>query len=242
MRYPRGVDRSSRGAPRPQLDFGRWIVWSSGGLVAVNKPAGVLSQGGEGGAGVNLVDLARAHFGRGGIGVLHRIDRNVSGLVLLALDPRTARAFTDALGRGEVEREYAAVVRGRPADEAFTVQAPLLKDARTNEVRVATAGATFARAAHTEARVMRTFSAPLGRCALLAAWPITGRSHQLRVHLAHVGLPIVGDPKYGVRAQGIHRPLLHARAMRFADPHTSEAVELVCPPPWRDADLPRLRP
>src|SRR4051812_1983152 len=83
-----------RRAPAPELDFARWILWEDEHLIAVDKPAGVLSQGGEGGEGINLVDLARAHLGIDGIGVLHRIDRNVSGVVLIAKGPRAARAVT----------------------------------------------------------------------------------------------------------------------------------------------------
>jgi RluA family pseudouridine synthase len=227
-------------APDPPLDFASWIVWSDAHLAAVDKPAGVLSQGGEGGRGRNLVDLARAHFGRSGIGVLHRIDRNVSGLVLLALDPRAARGLSDALARGEVDREYAAVVRGAPGGDAFTIDAPLAKDATTNTVRVA-ARDPRAKPARTEVHVERRLRAPLGSLAVLSVRPITGRSHQIRAHLAHAGLPLVGDPKYGVAAQGLRRPLLHARSLAFTHPITGEAVRIERPPPWRDADLAVLR-
>lgn len=224
------------GAPLPELDFGAWIVWRDAALCAVDKPAGVLSQGGEGGEGRNLVDLARAFFGaRGGIGVLHRLDRNVSGVVLLALDPRAARGLSEALARGDVEREYVAVVRGTPPADALVLDAPLAKDERTNTVRAG--DLPGAKPARTEVRVLARFRAPLGGCALLDVRPITGRSHQIRVHLAHAGLPIVGDPKYGVPARGVRRPLLHARALRFAHPLGGERVEVVAPPPWRDEDL-----
>ncbi|MEI8257134.1 MAG: pseudouridine synthase, partial [Deltaproteobacteria bacterium] len=101
--------RSRPRAPAPRLDFASWILFEDDHIVAVDKPAGVLSQGGEGGAAVNLVDLARAHFGRTeGIGVLHRLDRNVSGVVLLSKTPRAARALTMAFARGRVERIYRA--------------------------------------------------------------------------------------------------------------------------------------
>jgi 23S rRNA pseudouridine1911/1915/1917 synthase len=94
--------------------------------------------------------------------------------------------------------------------------------------------------ARTAVRVQERWRAPLGPCASLEVRPITGRSHQIRVHLAHVGLPIVGDPKYGVAARGLDRPLLHARAMRFLHPVTRKPIELVAPEPWDRALLGRL--
>src|SRR5690349_9055426 len=106
------------GPPSPELDFAGWIVWEDEGLIAVDKPAGVLSQGGEGGAGVNLVDLARAHLGRSGsVGVLHRLDRNVSGVVLLSKDAGAAREMSALFAAHEVERVYRAVVRGTPPSD-----------------------------------------------------------------------------------------------------------------------------
>ncbi len=228
MRYEKSV---------PKDVFGDWILWQDKSLVAVDKPAGVLSQGGS--AGDNLVDLARAHFGMSHIGVLHRLDRNVSGIVLLALDARAAKGLSDAMRAHEVEREYEAVVRGKPSADAFVIDAPLEKDERSNTVTVSTAKS--AKPARTEVRVERRFRAPLGSCAVLSVQPITGRSHQIRVHLAHVSLPILGDPKYGAPARGVHRPLLHARRMKFAHPMTDATVEIASRPPWREADLVVLR-
>src|SRR5258708_3142264 len=129
----------TRRAPTPRfpaeaLDFGRWILWQDEWLLAVDKPAGVLSQGGEGAAGKNVVDLARAHLGRAGVGVLHRIDRNVPGVVLIAKEPGMASAMTKLFAKGQVERIYRAIVRGSPPD-ALVMTAWLAKDRIANEVR-----------------------------------------------------------------------------------------------------------
>ena len=243
--------RRAQLAPAPELDFARWIVWEDDGLLAVNKPAGVLSQGGEGGAGINLVDLARAHLGRSDVGVLHRLDRNVSGVVLIAKHPQAARAMTRLIGGGGLEKVYRAVTRGTPGSDAFVIDAPLAKNAAKNQVRAATpeeldgmsepARKAF-QAARTEAVVLARFRAPLGRCAVLEVRPITGRSHQIRAHLAHVGLPIIGDPKYGVAAAGVNRPLLHATRVAFDHPRTGERVVAEAPIPWSDSSLQALRP
>ncbi len=237
-------------APSPALDFERWIVWEDDWLVAVDKPAGVLSQGGEGGALVNLVDLGRRYLKRADVAVLHRIDRNVSGLVLLAKHAGAARSMTRLIQRGDLMRTYRAVVVGVPAADRLLMDAWLAKDRASNRVRAADADALRSmadaaradfRPARTEAAVLTRFEAPLGACATLDVRPITGRSHQIRVHLAHAGLPIVGDPKYGVAAERLNRPLLHAAGLEFVHPQARKHVRLTAPLPWDEAALSRLR-
>lgn len=243
----------SNSAPAPDLTaFDRWVLYRDEVLLAVNKPAGVLSQGGEGGAGINLVDLARTFLGKTAhVGVLHRLDRNVSGVVLLAHEPRAARALHAQFEAGTALREYLAVVRGEPVSDTLLFTAHLAKDERTNEVTALDISAVEALApgaraafkhARTEGEVLERWRCALGPCALVRLRPITGRSHQLRAHLTHAGLPIVGDPKYGVLARGLARPLLHARRLVVRHPVSRAALELVAEPPWADADTRALRP
>jgi 23S rRNA pseudouridine1911/1915/1917 synthase len=89
---------------------------------------------------------------------------------------------------------------------------------------------------------VRRLRAPLGPVAELDVRPVTGRSHQIRVHLAHAGLPIVGDPKYGVPARGIHRPLLHAMRVTFVHPRTRKPLTIEAPMPWNAPSLLGLCP
>lgn len=218
------------------------LVFDGGELAVVDKPAGLLSQGDLSGA-PSLVDWARARWGARAA-VLHRLDRNVSGLVLVARAGPTADALSRAFAAGEVSRSYLAVVRGEPSAAELSIDAALAKDARSNEVRVVAPADGLA--ARTRVVVLARALGPLGPLAMLEVTLDTGRSHQIRVHLAHVGLPIVGDPKYGVaarvlaprsappgaRAEPLRRPLLHAARLAFVHPGTGARVTLERPPPW----------
>ena len=234
-----------RRPPTPKLDFSSWIVFEDDWLVAVDKPAGVLSQGADRST-PSVVSLARAYLDRGGIGVLHRIDRNVSGVVLVAKHARAARAMTALFAKGEVRRAYRAIVLGAAPTTTLTIDAAIAKDRAKNQVRVATARelarlTTEERAAFkpavTRARVLRRLVTPAGEGAELEVLPETGRPHQIRAHLAHVGLPILGDPKYGAALPRLDRPLLHAEAVRFVHPKTKAAVEVRAAVPWQLARL-----
>ena len=239
------------GPPTPTLDFASWIVWEDEHIVIVNKPAGVLSQGGEGGRGVNLVDLARAHYGKKNIGVAHRLDRNVSGLVIIPKTVESAKTIGAKMRDHAVQKLYRGVVRGVVAEHGwFLIEALLKKDEAKNEVRAVSAaellamkpgtGALF-QPARTKVMVVARHRSPMGPIAELDLVPLTGRSHQLRAHLAYRGLPLIGDPKYGIMASGVNRPLLHAWKLTFSHPRGNKVLEVECPPPWNTELLSRLR-
>lgn len=219
------------------------VVWQDEDLVAIDKPSGLLSQGGPGARDANVVDLARRRFERESVGVLHRLDRNVSGLVLVALAHDVAEGMSRAFAEGSVERRYEAIAKVPRALDGSerVIDVPLVKDERTNLVRVAARGEHGAKEARTRVVIRERVPSPLGWLAVLDCWPLTGRSHQIRAHLAHVGMPIVGDPKYGVAARGVDRPLLHATELVFVHPRTKKEVRITSHPPWTLEALRALR-
>jgi 23S rRNA pseudouridine1911/1915/1917 synthase len=187
--------------------------------------------------------LAQALAGRAGggedplrAGIVHRLDRDTSGLLVVA---RTEAAFTalkEQLRRREVTREYLALVEGRPAARAGTIDAPLGRDRRVR-TRIST-DTDEPRAAVTHFEVER----PLAGFTLLRVRLQTGRTHQIRAHLNAIGHPVAGDPEYGrAGLLGLPRQFLHAERLAFAHPVTGEPVEVRSPlPPELRAVLDKL--
>jgi 23S rRNA pseudouridine1911/1915/1917 synthase len=155
-------------------------------------------------------------------GVVHRLDRDTSGLLVLA---RTDEAYAElqrAMARREIEREYLALVEGVPPARSGLIDAPIGRDRR---VRTRMSTDTDApREARTRFEIERTFD---DRAALLRVRLETGRTHQIRVHLAAIGHPVAGDPEYGNAGRfGLPRQFLHAARLAFAHPASGERVEL----------------
>jgi 23S rRNA pseudouridine1911/1915/1917 synthase len=171
-------------------------------------------------------------------GIVHRLDAGTSGLLVVASDDETHRALAAMFKAHTADRTYLALVRGSPRHERFAVEAPLGR--RGSRIRVE---ATGGRAASTEFEVRERH--PGGT--LVAATPRTGRTHQIRVHLASVGHPILGDARYGgggddARELGLGRPFLHAWRLGFDHPATNERIELEEPlPPDLEEALRRVR-
>jgi 23S rRNA pseudouridine1911/1915/1917 synthase len=192
--------------------------------MVVSKPAGLVTHpahGHEGGTLVNALlalgqPLAAASSSRPGI--VHRLDKDTSGLLLVAKDDEAREFLVDALRRHEVERTYLALVRASMPAASGTVDAPI---GRHPSRRWAMSVLPGGRPAVTHYRVLRDN----GTVALLEVGLETGRTHQIRVHLSHLGHPVLGDPTYGGRSElaaelGLDRPFLHA--VRLAWPHPSD--------------------
>ena len=208
-------------------------------LLAIDKPAGIAVHGGSGVAHGVIERLRAARPGARFLELVHRLDRETSGVLLIAKKRAALTALHAAWRAGEVDKRYQVLVRGRWRDARRVVRLPvhryLTKDGE-RRVRVADDG----QHAQTTFRRIRTWpgDTPL---ALLEAELHTGRTHQIRVHLTHLGFPLAGDDKYGdfawnraLAERGLRRMFLHAASLALAHPRTGEALLIVSPLP---ADL-----
>jgi len=168
-------------------------------------------------------------------GIVHRLDRDTSGLLVLARTDESHRRLAAELARHAVEREYLALVEGRPPARSGTIEAPVGRDRRVR-TRMAVGGAGAR-----EARTHFTLERALRETTLLRLRLETGRTHQIRVHMRAIGHPVCGDPEYGTPGLlGLSRQFLHATRLAFEHPLTGERVELSSPlPPDLSAALER---
>jgi 23S rRNA pseudouridine1911/1915/1917 synthase len=162
-------------------------------------------------------------------GIVHRLDRDTSGLLIVARSEEVHRKLQAALGKRRIEREYLALVQGRPPARTGTIEAPIGRDPRAR-TRM-TVGGDHPRDARTHFTLERVFA----DTSLLRLRLETGRTHQIRVHLRAIGHPVAGDPEYGVAGLlGLERQFLHAARLAFDHPITAKRVEVSSPLP---ADL-----
>jgi 23S rRNA pseudouridine1911/1915/1917 synthase len=162
-------------------------------------------------------------------GIVHRLDRDTSGLLVVARSEEAHGRLQAALADRLIEREYLALVEGRPPARSGTIEAPIGRDPRVR-TRMSVGGA-----AQREARTHFTLERALARTSLLRLQLETGRTHQIRVHLQAIGHPVCGDPEYGTPGLlGLERQFLHATRLAFDHPVTGERIEVVSPLP---ADL-----
>jgi 23S rRNA pseudouridine1911/1915/1917 synthase len=204
-------------------------------LLVVDKPAGLVVHPARGHREGTLAQLL-AGTAAGGedperAGIVHRLDRNTSGLLVVARSEEAHRLLQAALAARLIEREYLALVEGRPPARTGTIEAPIGRDQRVR-TRMAIGGNS-----PREARTHFTLERSLARCSLLRLRLDTGRTHQIRVHLQAIGHPVCGDPEYGTTGLlGLERQFLHATRLAFQHPLAEKRVEVLSPLP---ADLQR---
>lgn len=224
------------------------VLREGGGVVALAKPAGVATQAPPGVASMEAWLRGRLDAGAY-VGVPHRLDRAVSGVLLLAVTPRAARKLSRQFERREIGKTYLALVEGGVADGVEAAGEEwrdlLVKVADEPRTRIAAASEHGAREAITR---VRPLARPLPGTLLVSLEPLTGRMHQLRVQAASRGLPIVGDTQYGACASSLpafapasdprQQPIaLHAWRIRYADPDSGAVITVEAPLPaaWPEA-------
>jgi 23S rRNA pseudouridine1911/1915/1917 synthase len=232
-------ERVSVEAVEPEAELGASagprfaIVYQDEHLLVVDKPAGLVTHPAPGHRGPTLSEglhgLAAGGADPGRAGIVHRLDRDTSGLLVVARDDATYEALQRQIKAREVEREYLVLVSGQPDAESATIDAPLGRD-RSRRTIVSTRS-DRPRSAVTHFEVLER----LPRTALLRVRLETGRTHQIRAHLAAIDHPVCGDPQYGGRAcgqrLGLGRQFLHSERIMFSHPSTREMLACESKPP-----------
>jgi 23S rRNA pseudouridine1911/1915/1917 synthase len=221
-------------APPPEPD----LVWQDEHLLVVDKPAGLVVHPGHGHAQGTLVHALAGKVAGGDPerpGIVHRLDRDTSGLMVVARSDAAHARLQELVRERALERTYLALVRGRPESRSGRIEAPIGRD-RGDATRVSM-DTDSPRDAITHFEVDRLWP----EHALLRVTLETGRMHQIRVHLAAIDLPVVGDRTYGVLGLELSRQFLHAAELAFPHPFTGERIEARAElPPDLTAALERL--
>jgi 23S rRNA pseudouridine1911/1915/1917 synthase len=215
------------------------VLYEDNHCIAVVKPAGLLTAGDRTGD-VSLADQVRDYLrvkykkpGNVFVGIVHRLDRPVGGVVLFARTSKAASRLSEQFRSGRVEKVYEALVEGRVALREGLLEDRLVKDHKKNVVRCSSAANPRARESQLSYRRLRT--AP--STTLLEIRPMTGRSHQIRVQLASAGHPIVGDQKYGSKRPFEQGIALRAVRLTFEHPTTKVPIAVEAAADWRGSGI-----
>jgi 23S rRNA pseudouridine1911/1915/1917 synthase len=200
------------------------IVHADEWLAVIEKPAGLVVHAAPGHRGPTLVDLLGDLLAGGEDpqrhGIVHRLDKDTSGLMVVARGDEAHRRLAQLIEAREVRRAYRALVEGHPRSRTGTIDAPLGRDFRSPERRAV--GGRAPREARTHFRVLELLAAD----ALVEVRLETGRTHQVRAHFAAIGHPVAGDPRYGHAGRhGLARQFLHSDELGFRHPFTDRELE-----------------
>ena len=213
--------------PEPGSELDIPLAYIDDHVIVVDKPAGVVTHPAPGVIGPTLVGALRNLGLRGGDdegrpGVIHRLDRDTSGLLVMTRSDEAFAALGEQMRAREIEREYIALVRGRPQSRRGTIDAEIGRD--RNDIGRMAVGGRGERPAITHFELAE----PLVGTSLLHLKLETGRTHQIRVHLAAIGHPVLGDPLYGVPGTqvGLRRQFLHAARLGFTHPIDGRHMQL----------------
>ncbi|HYL07500.1 MAG TPA: RluA family pseudouridine synthase [Candidatus Udaeobacter sp.] len=213
------------------------VLYEDDDIAVINKPPGMVVHPAPGHQSGTLV---HALLGRGGVwsatggvtrpGIVHRLDKGTSGLIVVARNDASHRALSAQLSDRTLSRVYLAIVRGSVNDDAGELEGPIGRHPKDRKRMAVVSGGRYARTRY--AVVERRRGHTLLRCDL-----DTGRTHQIRVHLAALGHPVAGDAEYGGRADGVSRPMLHAWRLRLRHPRTGDQLQFEVAPPADFADF-----
>jgi 23S rRNA pseudouridine955/2504/2580 synthase len=227
-------------APPPIRSAARDLTWIDDAvlfederLLVIDKPAGLAVHGGSG-LSYGFIELLRLARPQQELELVHRLDRDTSGCLLISKRRSTLRDLHQLLRENQVEKRYLALLAGPMPRAELSVDAPLRKNVLQSGERVVRVDFDEGKAAQTLFRTQRA----LAGASLVEARILTGRTHQIRVHAAHLGLPVAGDEKYGdavrnreLRAFGLRRLFLHAARLRFRAPHSGRVLQVEAPLP-----------
>ncbi len=228
-------------APIEPVELPIDILYEDDDLVVPSKPANMPTHPSHDHYDDTVANALAYRYAESGVPFvfrpINRLDRNTSGLLLIARNRPAAGRLSDAMRRGEIEKSYLAILDGEMTEDEGVIDACLHRTAQSIILReVCSPDAPDADPSLTEYRVL----ARKNRHTLVLARPITGRTHQLRVHFAHIGHPITGDDLYGTPSPYITRHALHAHRLSFPHPTDGRRITVTAPPPSDFSELLRI--